>query len=198
MCPQDGKGQSSPKPPSPDGLARPEELYRAPSIRERQAAMAEIEREARKAREPEEEKLALAEVAEDFKRLQLVNNRMMSATMSAATPDYKNIAEATGEIRKHALRLRKNLQLPKAEGAKESKETWESRQPPALDAAGMKAALLSLDACIMKFIENPIFANPNVIDFEQAVRARKDLEKIIGQSQLISKAAEELRKSNVR
>ncbi|CAN5789692.1 hypothetical protein BH18ACI4_BH18ACI4_25990 [soil metagenome] len=66
-----------------------------------------MEREAAKPRTREEETLALAEVAEDFKRIQLINNRMMGATMSAAAPDYGSIAGTTGEIRKRAIRIRK-------------------------------------------------------------------------------------------
>lgn len=192
MSPQSGKAQTNPRPPSPDGLPRPEEVYRPPSIRERQARMHEMEREAAKPRTREEETLALAEVAEDFKRIQLINNRMMGATMSAAAPDYGSIAGTTGEIRKRAIRIRKNLQLPNVDAEEAAKESEHKR---AQDAAQMKAALLSLDTCIMSFIQNPIFRNPDVIDVEQAAKARRDLERIIGRSHLISKDAEKLRKS---
>lgn len=192
ISPQSGKAQSNPRPTSPDGLLRPEEVYRPPSIRERQARMHEMEREAAKPRTPEEQMLSLAEVAEDFKRIQLINNRMMAATMRAVAPDYGSIAGTTGEIRKRAIRIRKNLHLPNVEAEGAAKD---SEHKQAQDAAQMKAALLSLDTCIMSFIQNPIFKNPDVIDVEQAARARRDLERIIGRSQVISKDAEKLRKS---
>lgn len=190
LAPQHGGAQNS-RPVSPDGLSRPEEVYRPPSLRERQARMEEMVREAAKPRTPEEEKLALEEIAEDFKHIQLVNNRMMSATMSAATPKYGSIAETTGEIRKRAIRIRKNLQLPKVDEAEEKEPGYQQAQ----NAAQMKTALLALDASIMNFIQNPIFVNPEVINLQNATKARRELEKIINRSQLISKDAEKLKKS---
>ena len=154
--------------------------------------MDEMVREAAKPRTPEERTLALAEIAEDFKRIQLINNKMMGTTMSAAAPDYGRIAETTSEIRRRAIRIGKNLQLRKGDAEEAAKG---SAHKQAQDAAQMKAALLSLDTCIMSFVQNPIFRNPDVIDVEQAAKARRDLEKIIGRSHLISKDAEKLRKS---
>ncbi|MGH9967845.1 MAG: hypothetical protein ACREBG_08470, partial [Pyrinomonadaceae bacterium] len=78
ISPQYSIGQTPTRPISPDGLARPEEVYRPPSLRERQAKMDEMVREAARPRTPEEEKLAFEEIAEDFKHIQLINNRMMS------------------------------------------------------------------------------------------------------------------------
>ncbi len=181
------------KPVSPDGLLRPEEVYRPPSIRERSARMEEMEREAARPRTPEEETLALAEVAEDFKHIQLVNNKMMAATMSAAAPDFGNIAVKTDEIRKRAIRIRRNLQLPKLDAAEAIKESELKR---ANDARQLKAALLELDTCIMNFIRNPIFANPDVISAESAAKVKLDLEKIIVRSRLINRDAEQLKKSS--
>lgn len=192
ISPQSGKAQTAPRPVSPDGLTRPEEVYRPPSLRERQAKMDEMVREAARPRTPKEEKLALEEIAEDFKHVQLINNRMMGATMSAAAPDYGSIAETTGEIRKRAIRIRKNLQLPKLDPAEATKD---SEYMQAINAAQMKTALLSLDTWIMNFIQNPIFMNPDVINVENARKARRDLEKIIDRSQLIRKDAEKLKKS---
>ncbi|MGH9967177.1 MAG: hypothetical protein ACREBG_05010, partial [Pyrinomonadaceae bacterium] len=112
-------------------------------------------------------------------------------TMSAAAPNYERIAETTGEIRKRAIRIRKNLQLPKVDPAEAKKPEHKQAQ----DAAQIKAALLSLDTCIMSFIQNPIFTNPDVINLDNATKATRELEKIIDRSQLISKDAEKLRKS---
>jgi hypothetical protein len=184
--------QTSPKPVSPDGLTRPEEIYRAPSIRERQFKMMEMEREAAKPRTPEEARLALAELAEDFRQIQLINNKMMSETMSAPAPNYHKIAETTGEIRKLALRIRKNLHLPEAQKATATKDP---ERKPIEDAPQMKAALLDLDKSIMSFTQNPMFVKVEVVDVEQGAKARRDLEKIIDRSQMIRKDAEKLKKT---
>ncbi|MGH9880781.1 MAG: hypothetical protein ACRD6N_05040, partial [Pyrinomonadaceae bacterium] len=80
-----------------------------PSIRERQFRVLEMEREVAKGRTPEEERLAIEQIAEDFERIQVINNKMMSASMRAAVPDYGNIADTTAEIRRRANRMKENL-----------------------------------------------------------------------------------------
>lgn len=162
---------------------------RPPSIRERQLKMDQMAREAAMPRTSKAESLDLAQIAEDFKRIQILNNKMMSSAMTAAAPDYESIANTTAEIRKRANRIRNNLSLPKGVSEEMDKRP---EHKPAVDSAGMKAALLSLDSSIMRFIENPIFQNPNVMDVEQATTAGRDLESIIESSRLINRDAERL------
>lgn len=180
--------RSRPNTASPVGGTTASSETRPPSIRGRQLMMDEMAREAARPRTPEIERVALTQIAEDFKRIQILNNKMMSSTMKSATPDYESIANTTAEIRKRANRIRNNLDLPKAV----SEETVIKPEKPTVDAAGMKAALLSLDESIMNFIENSIFQNPSVIDVEQATKASRDLETIIESSRLINKDAERL------
>jgi hypothetical protein len=175
--------------PSPTGGGVPEQP-RQPSIRERQNTLREMELEAAKIRTPEEEKLALVEIAEDFEKMQLVNNKMMSSTMRAATPDYQRVAESTAEIKSRAVRIRENLRL-----AKPKEDEKRPSHKKADNAAQLKASLLSLDGTIMSFIKNPIFTNPAVVNLEQAAKASTDLETIIALSQFISKDAQRLGKS---
>jgi len=187
LAPPGNAQTGNPAPPAPAGPTTPPPA----SIRERQFKMLEMEREAAKPRTPEEETLALAQIAEDYKRIQVINNKMMSTTMPAAAPNYASIADTTAEIRKRASRLRDNLRLPQGASEKVMKPP-EYKQ--AVDAARMKAALLSLDGSIMRFINNPIFKNTGVVEVEQAARARRDLDTIIEFSRLIKKDAERLSK----
>lgn len=177
--------------PAPGGHRRPVATPQ-PSIRERQFKILEMEREAAKPRPPEGDKIALAQIAEDFERIQVINNKMMAATMSAAPINYENIASTTAEIRKRANRIKDNLQLPKEDSDKALKA---SEHKPLVDAALMKAALLSLDDSIMSFIRNPIFKNTSVVNLEHAAHARRDLDTIIERSHVISKEAERLNKA---
>jgi hypothetical protein len=177
--------------PSPGGL-KPTPSQKPPSIREREFKIVEMEREAAKPRAPEEEKLALSQIAEDYERIQVINNKMMSSAIAAATPDYASIADTMGEIRKRAARIRDNLRLPKADSGEATKHP-EPKQ--AFDAAQMKAALISLDGSIMSFVKNPIFKESGVVDVQHAARAGHDLETIIESSRIISKDAERLRKA---
>jgi hypothetical protein len=182
------KAQARPNGPTPLPAPRAPDAGR-PSIKERQLKMDEMAREAARPRTTEEETLALTRIAEDFRTIQLLNNKMMNSTMKAATPDYGSIANTTAEIRKRANRIRDNLSLPKA--ASRENEI-KAGHKAAVDAAGMKAALLSLEASIMSFVENPIFQNLNLMDVGQATKAGRDLETIIESSRLISKDAERL------
>jgi hypothetical protein len=176
--------------PTPAGLSPPVQP-RPPSIRERQFKVLEMEREAAKPRTPEEEKLALAQIAEDFEKIQVINNKMMGATMRAASPDYARIAETTAEIKMRANRMKDNLRLSKVDSNEAEKSPSYKR---AQDVDGMRTSLLSLDGSIMSFIKNPIFKNPSVLDMEQAGKASRDLETIIELSNLINKDAQRLSK----
>jgi len=151
--------------------------------------MDEMAREAGRPRSTDEKRIALVQIADDFQQIQIVNNKMMGAAMKAATLDYGHIASSTAEIKKRASRIKSNLELPKAE-PDAAKTTQQYK--PVVDAAGMKAALLSLDNSIMSFVESPIFENPNVIDMEHTSKAIRDLDIIIESSRLISKDAERL------
>lgn len=189
--PRPDTAPSGPVRPSPSGPTTPR-TQRPPSVGERQFKILEMEREAAKPRTPEEEKLALAQIAEDYERIQIINNKMMGAAMSAKLPNYGAIAETTAEIRKLANRVLDNLRLPQpdAEGT-----TKRPEHKQATDAAQMKVALLSLDKTIMSFVGNPIFKNTDVVNVEEATKLRRDLETIIEVSQLISKDAERLSRS---
>lgn len=176
--------------PSPTGGAVPESA-RQPSVRERQNKITEMEREVAKVRTPEEEKLALAQIGEDFEKLQIINNKMMSVTMRATTPDYPHIADTTAEIKRRANRMKENLRLARVEGRKDEKARAYKK---AEDAGGVKANLLSLDGVIMSFIKNPIFTNPGVVNVSQAEKASRDLEAILELSHLINKDVQRLSK----
>ncbi len=168
----------------------PRETPDNPSIRERQFRMLEMEREAAEARTPEEQKIALEQIADDYKQIQLINNKMMGASMQAGGLNYSNVSQALSEIRKRANRLRSNLRLPGDET--ETKEDYKR----AADAAQFKSNLLTLDKSIMRFVGNAIFINPDVVNLEEAKKAQRELETIIKNSQLIAKDAEQLNKSS--
>jgi hypothetical protein len=187
---QRGTGPANGK-PSPDTLKSNEPMP-APSVRERQFKVVEMERDAARIRTPEQEKLALARIAEDYEKLQVVNNKMMSAVMSATTPNFQRIADATSEIKTRAARMRENLRLAEADASAFAKQP-EYKKPE--DVAGIKASLLSLDGSIMSFVKNPIFKNPGVMDLEQAAKASADLQTIIEFSRLLNKDAQRLSKA---
>ena len=177
------KPEHAPLPPTPNPIPR------APSVRERQLTMDEMRREMERGAPPRKsEELRLSEIAEDYRDLQQVNNKMMSATMRAPAPDYELINKSAADIRRRAERLRENLVLP----APEAEEEKKPEPKPAEDAAGMKAALLALDRSIMSFVRSPLFKNTDVLDAEVAAQAARDLADVIERSRRAAKDAERL------
>lgn len=172
------------------GPPRPPAPSRLPSIRERQLKMLEMEREAARPRVAAVDELALTQIAEDFERIQSVNNRLLSTAIPAPALDHSSIAKSLGDIKTSANRLKANLAL----GISGERETKKRRN--ANDADGVKANLLSLDRYINRFVSNEIFKNPDVVNVEEAKKARQDLETIIELAEFISKDVERLKTTN--
>ncbi|MFL6257581.1 MAG: hypothetical protein ACJ74T_21465 [Pyrinomonadaceae bacterium] len=183
-------GGHRPRPTGSAPLAQPQ--THGPSIRERQMVMGEMEKEAAKPPDERKPSLPLEQIAEDFERMQAVNNRMMAAVMRADAPDYRLVSDSTAEIRKRAARLKSNLSLPEPE-EKEGGQAAEYKSPDT--AAQLKTALLRLDRALMGFVKSPVFKNPDVVNADDAARARRDLEEVIELSRLLNKDAERLSKS---
>jgi hypothetical protein len=189
LAPPAARAQSSGRPTRRPAGPAPRETQ-APSIRERMRIMLEMEKEAARPRPEDKASLPMEQIAEDFERLQAVNNRMMAAVMPSEAPDYGLIAEAVAEMRKRASRLKSNLPLPRPE--KES-AAGEPYAPPA-DGAGMKRVLLRLDRALMSFVRSPVFKNTDVVNAGDGARAGRDLDEVIELSRLIGRDAERMRK----
>lgn len=115
-----------------------------------------------------------AQIREDFTRLQVINNEMMRAVFVKSTINRKLIAATTAEINKRSLRLSENLALPRIDDKANNQKPGEAR-----DDSSLQEGLLALDRCIMSFIANPLFKQPNVVDAQLALKARRDLDLII-------------------
>jgi hypothetical protein len=151
-----------------------------------------MQREAARPRAERRAALPLGQIAEDFERMQTVNNRMMVAVMRSDSPDYGLVSDATAEIRKRAARLRSNLPLPEPEEGGGGKAA-DYKSPE--DGAQLKAALLRLDRALMSFVLSPVFRNTDVVDADDGAKARRDLEEVIELSRLINKDAGRMSKS---
>ena len=119
------------------------------------------------------------EIRDDFTRLQTINNQMMQAVFVQRNNDPRLIAVATAEINKRALRLSEKLVLPETD---EKLRPDETQNPIALPAG-----LLLLDRYIMSFVSNPLFKEPDVVDSQNALKARSDLTSIIRLSYQLKK-----------
>ena len=125
------------------------------------------------------------QINEDFKSLQTLNNKLMSAVTVDGDVDYKLIATWVGEIKNKATRLKSNLVLP--ESAKEKQNKIENE-------IDLKQQFLTFDKVVESFVTNPIFQNTNVVEVELAKKASNDLARIIEESGKLKKAASRLAK----
>jgi len=133
----------------------------------------------------------IAQVKQDFERIQVARNGIVRAAGSGNSLDYKFISQVAGEIKKRARRLEDNLALPEPEGD-------EKRRNNAVDLNEMqiKTALLTLCHRIESFVKSPVFDTPGVIDVKHSVKASDDLKSILELSGNIRKSAERLNKRN--
>jgi hypothetical protein len=139
---------------------------------------------------PEAELKALVnQMKDDFRRLQIVNNNMMRDVAESEVLDYKNVLGATDEINKCARRLQNLLSAPDSE----DKKKGENKQNE-FDPKQVRSALFRLDDLIMSFVTSPLFKN--LVDTENADKARHDLTGIIDLSGVIKKNAEKLSKGS--
>jgi hypothetical protein len=127
---------------------------------------------------------------EDFRQLQIVNNQLMERTFvqSRNNPDAitsKEIRSSLGEIQKRAGRLRTNLRLPEVKTRKDGINL------DGLPGRTMSSGLLVLDQTVTKFVENPIFQRPGVLDAQHSLRAAEDLNKILRLTDSLRKLAKE-------
>jgi hypothetical protein len=131
-------------------------------------------------------RLLLKQINDDFRALQNLNNRMMSETWARETVDYEFVSNMISQIKGKATRLKSNLNLPEP-----PKLQSEPRQKPTNEAE-FRAALLTLDQTIMRFINNPVFQAANTIDVDYATQARRDLETVIDLAESLRKATSRL------
>jgi hypothetical protein len=136
-----------------------------------------------------EPKLALAQIREDFVRIQVVNNDLAAAVSRRAALDLEFVAKSASEIRKRAGRLKDNLALPEHESVFVVPEARGSAE------AQLKSSLVMLKELIREFVMNPLFEQANLVDLQLAAKARRDLDDIIEVCGRVKKNSTELSKA---
>ena len=127
----------------------------------------------------------MTQTEEDFNRILTLHNEIARAISSKDDLNYHFVSEATGEIKKRASRVQSNLVL----GLVSEDARVEVKAEPK-----MKDSLIKLCKEIRAFVTNPMIENPNTVDAQQLVRAKRDLEGFIQLSGLIKKDADRLGK----
>jgi hypothetical protein len=121
-----------------------------------------------------EQVVLYSQAREDFTQMQVIDNEVMKTVFVKKVFDTKSISDSTNEINKRAARLRETLALPKYSN---HAKTTKADTPIGDDA--IKSTLLALDHSISVFVDNPIFAQPKVLDANAANQAGQQLDTII-------------------
>lgn len=122
----------------------------------------------------------LAEVKEDFWRIQLANDDLNTSLSSQSTLDSRMVAKTASEIRTRAKRLKENLALPRPE---------KRAEPQTAPASDLRSSIASLSKLVESFVSNPMLSQKHVVDATLSLKASRDLEDIIALSGEIKKVA---------
>lgn len=117
-------------------------------------------------------RLDWAQIGEDFRRMQILNNEVTNHKASHEVLDLRLIEGAVAEIHDRSVRLQSKLALPAGEGNGERG----AGLPKDLQ---MRTMLSALSGLIRTFVKNPIFGETEVLDAREGIKARDALERII-------------------
>ncbi|HEY3135968.1 MAG TPA: hypothetical protein VGL29_08065 [Blastocatellia bacterium] len=137
--------------------------------------------------ESEDRSKRLAQLNEDFNRLQQINSEKVAPLLRATSVDYKELSRAMSEIKNRASRIKYNIPI----GLKD--KTGEKVQYDT-DASQVAPMLPELSRIIESFLGNPVFHVSSPNDAELRSRAGRDLDGIIKLSNAINKIAKRLSK----
>ena len=132
-------------------------------------------------------KVVMAEIAEDFMRIQVVNNDLGEAISGSAPLNLEFVVKSTAELAERSNRLGENLGRPEPE-----KGSKPPKLEPLTDVEQLKRALTTLNQLIAEFAHNPLFTDASTRDAELLIKARRDLAEITTLSDHIKKNTQEL------
>ena len=134
-----------------------------------------------------EQRIILAQIKEDFLRIQIIDHDLKERAGREDAIDLKLVAKSASEIKRRAVRLQDNLSLPQISAVSDPPKATVGAGP-----AQLRPLLSSLSKSINEFVENPLFESARVIDARLSAQARRDLRRIIYLSKQIKKTSEKL------
>jgi pectate lyase len=138
--------------------------------------------------------LVLEQIREDFLRIQVVDRKLMHSLSISDVPDLELVAESASEIKKRAVRLKKNLALPEPN----ARATEQSNAEVQLEPERLRSSLSMLSSLIDQFVTNPVFKESRLIDAQLSAKALKDIEGIIELSGQLKRSSEKLKRARLQ
>jgi len=137
-----------------------------------------------------EVKSSLAELRENVRLLEIINQELQGAVSSPSGPDYETVVTDASDMSKLAIRLMRNLALLHGE----PKATADNSKP-AVSVAELRASIAALDATVQTFLNDASLVQPGTVDAGQLGNIGANLETMARVSRIVRKEAEDL--SNV-
>jgi len=126
----------------------------------------------------------LAQVREDFWRIQLANDQISETLSKPDAIDRRVTGRVAAEVRTRAKRLKENLALPDPKTAATDQN---------VAAEDLRPSLARLSGLIDAFVSNPMLSQKHVVDATLSLQASRDLESIIVLSGRIKRKVSEAR-----
>lgn len=139
-----------------------------------------------------ESKVVLAQVQEDFNRLQVVDNDLAEALSRSAALDLEFVVKSVKEIELLAKRLMNNLTQTKPRTTKPGPSDERPDQGTTINREQLKQWLVEMDKLIIEFAHNPVFKEESPDDAKLAAKALRDLDGIVKLSGQARKGTENL------
>jgi hypothetical protein len=138
-----------------------------------------------------ERRIMLAQIKEDFLRIQIIDDDLKEQAAREDAIDLKLVVRSASELNRRAVRLKDNLSLPEISAVSEPPNAGANAGPVQL-----RSLLSSLSKSIDEFVENPLFESAKVVDARLSAQARRDLQQIIYVSKQIRKTSERLNRAH--
>jgi hypothetical protein len=142
----------------------------------------------KKAKSSDDPKKVLAQVQEDFTRIQLIVNELVEGVRTGVA-DTASIGKSAAEVNTRAVRLMEVLTESRLD--KKASDSVELLT----DVVKMKESVYTLDSLIAEFANNKVFKEASPDDDKLAAQALRSLDQIIKLSGQISLSAQKVNKS---
>ena len=153
-------------------------------------AIEQVLSEGPRRRDPSERRRILAQIKDDFLRIQIVNDELRTFTSGSGEFNLETIAKSAAEIGKVARRLKDNLALPQVEIIG---ELAEPKTETGIEHLRLSLSVLSNS--INAFVENPLFEKAGVVDAQLSLKALRDLQQVIAVSKQLKTTSDRLKRT---
>ena len=147
-------------------------------IKNRSIELERVKRDADKPSVSNDSTLRFPMIKQDFEQIQKINDEVLQQADAKSTINYAEVLKAVAEINRRAARLKSNLFALELKSEKQPRNKEEIVSEP----SDMKVLLGVLDKSINDFVHNSIFQNINIVNSQDSLKARNDLEMIVKNS----------------